>query len=198
MRLLTWCLALLFALATSASSVEPQQAGGDSPAPDAWPKTVEALGTALSDNDAGALLTVLSEDVSITSCESKNSNGTYLLARTKKGSLITSLSYVHPAETMAGDIAEAFRAAEVPEELKRKVAMRDEAHARRANRTAVTWLTEALGAKQGDRVGVIVFWCDKVANQDPEMVFILVKGDPESEFRKIKMVCFGNPVRASK
>ncbi len=189
MRLLTLCLALLFALA--------QQAGGDSPAPDAWPKTVEALSLALSDNDAGALLTVLTEDVSISSCESKNSNGTYLLARTKKGAMIASLSYVYAPETMATDIAEAIKTAEVPEELKRKVAMRDEAHARRANRTAVTWLTEALGAKQGDRVGVIVFWCDKVANEDPEMVFILVKGDPESQFAKIKSVCFGNPISRS-
>src|SRR6266550_7004472 len=43
MRLLTWSVALLFALAISPSSVEAQQAGGENPAPDNWPKTVEAL-----------------------------------------------------------------------------------------------------------------------------------------------------------
>jgi hypothetical protein len=58
----------------------------------------------------------------------------------------------------------------------------------------VTWLTECLGAKAGDKVGVVIFWCDKPANGNPEVVFILVKGDAQSEFAKIKAICFGNPV----
>jgi len=159
MRLLILSLAVLFALATSANSVEPQQAGGDGPAPDNsnWAKTVEALGVALSENDAGALLAVLSDDVSITTCDMKNGDAVRLLARTKKATLISSLSYVYAPENMANDVAEAFKNAEVPEELKRRMAMRDDAHARRANRTAVNWLGEALAAKQGDKVGVLVF-----------------------------------------
>ncbi|HEV8293395.1 MAG TPA: hypothetical protein VGP94_15770 [Tepidisphaeraceae bacterium] len=191
MRLLILSLAVLFALA--------QRAGGENPAPDNWPKAVEALGAALSENDAGALLAVLSEDVSITTFDTKNGDAIRLLARTKRGALISSLNYVHAPETMANDVAEAFKNAEVPEELKRKMAIRDDAHARRANRTVVTWLTESLGAKQGEKVGVLVFWCDKPANGDAEVVFILVKGDPESQFTKIKAICFGNPLpRSSK
>ena len=95
------------------------------------------------------------------------------------------------------DIAEAFKSAEVPEELKRKMAIRDDAHARRANRTAVTWLSESLGAKQGDKVGVLIFWCDKSASDEPEVVFLLVKGDPESQYTKVKAICFGNPILRS-
>src|SRR5439155_13963725 len=129
MRLLTLCVALLFALA--------QQAGGDSPAPDNWPKTVEALATALNDNDAGEVLAVLSEDVSMTTFESKNADGTRLLAKTKKGQPISALNYVFAPEKMANEIADAFKQAEVPEELKRRMDIRDEAHSRRANRTAV-------------------------------------------------------------
>jgi len=194
MRLLTWSVALLFALAISPSSVEAQQAGGENPAPDNWPKTVEALATALNNNDAGELLAVLSEDVSITTFESKNADGTRLLAKTKKGQAISALNYVFAPEQMANEIAEAFKSAEVPEELRRRMDIRDEAHSRRANRTAVTWLTESLGAKQGDKVGVIIYWCDKTANEDPEVIFILVKGDPQSQHAKIKSVCFGNPI----
>ncbi|HEV8379899.1 MAG TPA: hypothetical protein VGP99_13695 [Tepidisphaeraceae bacterium] len=191
MRFVILFFAVLFALA--------QQAGGDNPAPDNWPKTVEAFGTALSDNDAGALLAVLGEDVSITTFDTKNGDAIRLLARTKKGALIKSFSYVHAPEAMASDVAGAFKDAEVPEELKRKMAMRDDAHARRANRTAATWLTESLGAKQGDKVGVLMFWCDKSANGEAEVVFILVKGEPESEFAKIKAICYGNPLpRSSK
>jgi len=191
MRLLTLCTALLFALA--------QQAAGDgpaNPAPDSWPKTVEALGIALSESDASALVPVLADDVSISTFDSKSTE-MRLLARIRKGTLISSLNYVHAPETMANDIAEAFKSAEVPEELKRKMAIRDDAHARRANRTAVTWLSESLGAKQGDKVGVLIFWCDKSASDEPEVVFLLVKGDPESQYTKVKAICFGNPILRS-
>ena len=186
MRLLILSLAVLFAVA--------QQAGGDDPAPDQWPKTVEAFGAALADNDAGGLVAVLSDDVSITTCDMKNGDAVRLLARTKKGTLISSSSYVFAPETMANDIAEAFKNAEVPEELKKKMAMHDDAHARRSNRTAASWLSEALGAKQGDKVGVLVFWCDKSTSGDAELIFILVKGDPQSQFGKVKSLCFGNPL----
>ncbi len=189
MRLLTLCVAVLFALA--------QQAAGDNPAPDNWPKTVENLATALSESDPGALLAVLTEDVAVSTFDSKNSGAAQMLARTKKGAIISGFNYVFAPETMANDVAEAFKSAEVPEELKRRMAIRDDAHARRANRTVVTWLTETLGAKQGDKVGVIVFWCDKSATDEPEVVFILVRGDPESQYTKIKTVCFGNPIPRS-
>lgn len=186
MRLLTLCVALLFALT--------QQAGGDSPAPDSWPKTVEALAGALNNNDAGELLAVLSEDVSITTFDSKNADGTRLLAKTKKGQPICMLNYVFAPEKMANEIADAFKSAEVPEELKQRMDIRDEAHSKRANRTAVSWLTESLGAKEGDKVGVLIYWCDKTTNEDPEVIFILVKGDKDSQNARIKSVCFGNPI----
>jgi hypothetical protein len=186
MRLLIVILAALFAMA--------QQAGGDEPAPDNWPKTVETFANALGESDPAALLPVLSEDVSITTFDAKGGDAVRLLARTRKGAVISHLTYVHAPENMANQIAEAFKNAEVPEELKRKMALRDEAHALRANRTAVNWLTESLGAKQGDKVGVVIFWCEKAANGQPEVVFILLKGDPQSEFGKVKSICFGNPI----
>ena len=185
MRFLILSLAVLFAVA--------QQAGGDDAAPEQWPKTVESLAAALAENDAGALLAVLSDDVSITTCDMKNGDAVRLLARTKKGTLISHFSYTFAPETMANDIAEGFKNAEVPEELKRKMAMHDESHARRANRTAATWIGEAVMAKQGDKVGVLVFWCDKSANGDAEMIFVMVKVDPQNQF-KVKTVCFGNPL----
>jgi hypothetical protein len=74
------------------------------------------------------------------------------------------------------------------------MAMRDDAHARRANRTAISWLGECVGAKPGDKVGVVIFWCDKPASGNPEVVFILLKGDAESQFAKVKAICFGDPI----
>jgi len=189
MRLTVLSIAILFAVA--------RQAAGDEAAPDNWPKTVETLATALSESDPGALLPVLTDDVAINTFDAKNGDAVRLLARTRKGMLISGFNYVYAPETMANDVAEAFKNAEVPEELKRKMAVRDDVHARRANRTCLTWLSEALGAKQGDKVGVLIFWCDKSASGDPEVVFILVKGDPESQYTKVKTICFGNPIPRS-
>src|SRR3954468_22024962 len=101
MRLLTFCLVLLFAVA--------QQAAGDNapaPAPDNWSKTVENLANALSEGDPGSLLAVLTDDAAINTFESKNSGAAQMLARTKKGMLISSLHYDFAPETVANDIAE--------------------------------------------------------------------------------------------
>ena len=181
MRLLIVSLAVLFALTASASSVEPLRAGGDEPAVDSWPKTVETFANSLGESDPGALVPVLSDDVSIATFDSKSGDAVRLLARTRKGTLISHFHYVYAPENMAGDVAEAFKAAEVPEELKKKMAMRDETHARRANRTAASWLAEAIGAKPGDKVGVVVFWCEN-------------NGYAESQFSKIKAICYGDPI----
>jgi len=186
MRLLALCSCILFGLLG--------QADGDNPAPaDGWAKTVETLGAALSENDPGALLSVLSEDKSIFTFDGKGSDVVRLLIRTRKATLIGSFNYTHAPETMATDMAEAVKNAEVPEEVKKRMAMRDEPHARRANRTAVQWLVETLQAKQGDRVGALIFWCERTQSGDPpEIVFVLLKGDPEAQNTKIKSICFGN------
>ena len=186
MRLPIVILAVLFAMA--------QQAGGDEPAPDNWPKTVETFANALGESDPAALVPVLSDDVLINTFDGKNGDAVRLLARTRKGAVISHFSYVHAPENMANQIAEAFKNAEVPEELKRKMVIRDEAHSLRANRTAANWLSESLGAKQGDKVGVVIFWCEKGTNGQSEVIFILLKGDPQGEFGKVKAICFGNPV----
>jgi hypothetical protein len=185
MRLLALCSCFLFGL------LAPTE--GDNPPADNWPKTVETLGAALTDSDPGMLLSVLGEDKSIFTFDGKGSDGMQLLSRTRKAQLIGSFNYTHAPETMASDMAEAVKNAEVPEEVKRRMAMRDEVHARKANRTAVTWLVETLGAKQGDRVGALIYWCERAPNgEPPEIVFVLVKADPDAQNKKIKAICFGS------
>src|SRR3954464_15719859 len=106
MRLLIISLAVLFALV--------RQAGGDEPTPDHWPQNVETFAVAPGESDPGALLPVLTDDVSITTFDAKNADAVRLLARTRKGTLIATFNYVHAPESMAGEIAEAFKAAEGP------------------------------------------------------------------------------------
>src|SRR5438046_3143508 len=135
----------------------------------------------------------LEEDTSILTFDGKGIDGMQLPSRTRKAQLIVSCNYTHAPETMATDMAEAVKNAEVPEEVKKRMAMRDENHARRANHTAVTWLVETLQARQGDRVGALVFWCERTpSGEPPEIVFVLLKADPEAQNSKIKAICFGS------
>src|SRR6185295_11918787 len=106
MRLLALCSCFLFGLVGV-----PE---GDSPPADGWAKTVETLGAALTENDPGAMLNVLSEDKSIFTFDGKGSDVVRLLIRTRKAQLIGAFNYTHAPETMATDMAEAVKNAEVP------------------------------------------------------------------------------------
>jgi hypothetical protein len=206
MRWLILSITLLFGLLGLASGDTPAPVEGAAAPPaaqpaaagaDQWPQTVQTLASALTENDPGALLSVLSDDQAIHTFDGKVADAVRLLVRTRKGILIGRWEYVHAPENLAQDVFEAIKTAEVPEELKRRMALRDEQHARRANRTAATWLSEALNAKPGDKVGVLIFWCDKPAGGEaPEVVFVLLKAepDPEGANSKISAIAFGNPI----
>jgi len=204
MRSLLLITSLLFAALTQANDEsapltlsEPAASAvtaNPGPSAEAWQKTVETLGAALADNDPGVVLSVLVEVPAISTFDGKVADAARLLARTRKGALIASFTYTFEPQNMAGDIAESFKAAELPEELKLRMQVKDENHLRRANKTAVAWLAEALAAKTGEKVGVLIFWCDRPANgESAELVFVLVKADTEPASSRIKTVAFGNP-----
>ncbi len=180
-------------------TAQPNLQAGAASADELWAQTVQTLGTALTENDPGALLSVLSDERTIHTFDGKVADAVRLLARTRKGALLGTFHYTHAPETMAADIAEVFKTSELPEELKRRMGMRDESHAKRANRTAVNWLTISLNAKEGDKVGALMFWCDKPApGEAPELVFVLLRADPDAGNSKIRAIAFGNPITRGK
>jgi hypothetical protein len=71
----------------------------------------------------------------------------------------------------------------------------DETQARRANATAALWLADAVGAKAGDPVGVVVLFCDEAAGADPSVcktVFVLIRGQRAAHTQPaIKTIAFG-------
>lgn len=113
-----------------------------------------------------------------------------------RGMLIGAHAYSHPPMVMAADLAADFKNAEaVPDDTRRRMVPADESEMKRANATAVQWLTDVLKASNGEKVGVIVIWTSALPTVSAgEMTFVLVKGAEISpgEWR-IGHVVYGYP-----
>lgn len=184
---------------------EPKPARpANAPAPasvDAWGRTVDEFARALSENDPAHLPALLSDGVTFASFEDDSVEMLHLLARVHKSQLLMARGYTYPAKTVASDIAEEFRSSSVPEEIKRRMVLRDEQHARRANETAMRWLADVAGARTGDCVGVLMFWCERPeATADlpaAEVVFVLIRAETDARGNpgRIKHIAFGDAQR---
>src|SRR5688500_1039659 len=165
---------------------------------DIWCGTVDQFARALSENDPGGLPSLLADGVTLSTFDGKSVEVLHLLARVHKGEMLMSRGYVHPAKTVASDISEELSNSSVPEELKRRMVLRDDQHARRANETAMRWLADVAGARTSDWVGVLMFWCErKVATEElpaAEVVFVLVRAETDARGNpgKIKHIAFGD------
>lgn len=189
----TWlCIAIVLALVVQTAGQTTR------PADSTWGKTLERFTTALEDSDPAALLPLLADDASIKAFDSKTADAIRLLARTRKATLLMSKAYVQAPATIASDVAEQVKNSDVPDEVKRHMAVGDEARSRRANETAAHWVAQALGAKDGDPVAVILFWCDRSSTGEPapspELVFVLVRGQAQGAGApRVQAIAFGNP-----
>lgn len=167
--------------------------------PDAgWAGVASQFAQALVSNDPGAIAPLLSDAANVHSMDGKTSDALRLLASARQCTLVSARSYVHAPPAAAGDIAEAFRDASVPSEVKYLMIPLDEAELRRANGIAAQWLKESVGAAPGDRVAIIVLWSPEAANAastDPlnGVSFVLLKGTPTESEAKVQTVVFGNP-----
>ena len=161
----------------------------------AWTKSVETFASGAAAGDANALAKLVTDDVEIESLDSRGGDALQLLARAKGGTVTFAGGYEHPPKTLASDLAASLKNAPLPEEMKKRMAVRDEDHARRANIVAAEWLRQMLGAKEGDWVGVAALWCDSqsVETSTSELIFVLMKAQTTPAGLKVKRIVFGNP-----
>ena len=165
----------------------------------AWSATVSQFARALVGNDPGAVAPLLSDAANIHAINGRTSDALRLLASARQCILVSARAYVHAPLSAAGDIADAFRDASVPPDVKHLMIPVDEAELRRANATAAQWLKESLGADPGDRVAILVLWSTDdsaidAANPTKGVSFVLLKGTPSAEPEaKVQTVVFGNP-----
>jgi hypothetical protein len=168
-------------------------------APEGWSKAMDGLARAVAESDAGALAQALGDEATIQSFEGRSGDALHLLARLHKGSLVVVRTYVGAPDTMASDVSDQVQQAQVPEDVKQRMLTGDERQARRANAIAAQWVSEILSAKADSLVGVVVFWCDHADDGgEPEMVFVLVRGEAGEGGTKVKAITYGDPLRQAK
>jgi hypothetical protein len=194
----------ILAILTSLAILAPAAAQTTQPADQAWPATVSDFGQSLVSSDPAALLPLLCENVTVQAFDAKTADAIRLLARVRGGTLVFSRGYMEQPRTLAADIAEAFRNATVPDEIKLKMAPQSDVQMRRANQIALQWVSQTLAAAKDDLVGVSVFWCSRAATPpaaepSQEMVFVLVKGSAaDPAHPRIQSISFGDPQRQAK
>ncbi len=164
-----------------------------------WTRSVESFTRALGDRDAEALLSLV-DDARMSAFDAAQADGARLLARTGKGRLIMSRAYAQVPLTLASDLCECTRDSELPDDIKRKLAVGAEARARRLNAAAAEWISEALAAKPTDAIGVLVFWCPSSSEEqgadNGELVFVLLRAEASGARNwRIRTIAYGNPIK---
>src|SRR4051812_5290157 len=128
-------------------------------AADAWGRTVNRFAESLTGANDQTLDLMLGADCQVRSFDSGANSATELRGRAAEATLLGAHAYTFPPQTVAADVAQDFTASTTaPEEVKKQKVPADEDSMRRANVTAIQWITQALGATTGQAVGVIVLW----------------------------------------
>ena len=181
----------------------------------AWPKLVEAFARALVDGDGASVERLLAgeREVRRFGHSELEPGAAGLVGRAARSTLVGRHAYVDPPLVMAADVAADFkRATAVPERVRASFIIDNDLEIKRANATAVQWVTEQLelDAKRGVAVGVIVLWAAKPgvtvqreatagaeAMPEFEPVFVLLRGEERAGKRfGVDRVVYGNPLPA--
>ncbi len=182
----------------------PRDEAATRPASDAWTATVDQLARAIVAGDAQSLAPILADGLSVRSFGGKDQTMIQLLSQGSKAILVTARGAEFPPAAMAASLDADIRSSPVvPDDLKRKMSLGDEAQARHANEIAAQWIGQQTGAKLGDPVGVIMLLIPD-AEQDPRQAatpitmqpcFLLIRGQPHGSASagRVSAIVFGNP-----
>jgi hypothetical protein len=206
MRLIAVLPFVVLSLATAARGQTTRPAAPATPQ-QVWARTVEGFAKALVAGDLNGVNAALAPRASIRRFEGNaNQEAWRLFERLEKSTLVGQHAYLHPPLVMAADVASDFKgAAVVPDDVKARFIIDDEAEIKRANATAVQWVGEQLAVKNGAPVAVIVLWTQRVGaaagvgvaseKAQHDVVFVLCRGEEGAvQGQKIKTVVYGVPV----
>lgn len=203
--LLALVVGVLFCASARAQTTQPTEKSEQG-----WLKTVSDVAKALVGGDLTATESAMASRSAVRRFDGAGSDELWRLAERAAGRLdakskiIGYHAYVYPPLAMAADIAADFKTAiAVPDRVKEKFIVDDPDQMKRANSTAVQWVSEQIGAQKGVPVGVIVLWCPSPAAPESteknvptyEVMFVLMKGEEAAprEF-KVNSVVYGWPV----
>jgi hypothetical protein len=174
-----------------------------SPGGAAWTKTVETFANALVKGDLATVGASLAPRASVRQFDGVADEEVWrIFERVTSASLVGQHAYAHPPLVLAADLAADFKKSKVvPDGAKARFIIDDDSEMKRANATAVRWLEQALDARHGALVGVIVLWIQRAGETAEsavrEPVFVLLKGEETAPGTvKVRTVLYGLPVSA--
>lgn len=197
-----WIIGLLIFIASSTAAAQTTQPAQTPP----WPATVKRFAEALAAGNGPAAAAICDPQAVVRSFGVKDASDlNRVLASISGGTLLGAHGYLFPPLAVGADMAADFKNAKgIPDDVKQRMIPQDDDAMKRANATAVQWLADALGARQDDPVGVIVFWHPNRASESllgaaaPQVIFVLVKAEAvtTSQFH-ITLCVYGNPLAAA-
>jgi hypothetical protein len=190
MRTITFFAALLF-LAQNAwgQTTRPEAA----PSPE-WERQVSSLAAALVSHDGQAVQALLSPDCHIARFNTApDADDSQFLDAVSAESVIADHAYVFPPSVVVADIARDVNASTIiPEFTKHTLNLNDKS----GRSIALEWMTQAIGASDGDLVGIIVTWDSRQETDDQHRLnFVLLKGASDGNGFKFTRIVYGDPLQ---
>jgi hypothetical protein len=126
-----------------------------------------------------------------------------LLGSTTGSSVVGLHAYLNLPATLASDLSEDFKAADVPEAVRRDFVIPDPAVEQQANEIAARWIVQALKPSADAPIAVIVLWRQERTDSFQSAgakrpVFLLVKGELLDEQYIIRQITYGDPLERSR
>ena len=169
-----------------------------------WQETVEQFATAVRGNNLKALQKCLDHGPSICTFNSETLQPPERLMGTTTGAKVLGMhAYLKTPSTLATDLADDFKASDVPEPLRRDFVISEEGLEKDANETAARWVTQALKPQGDQPIAVLVLWrqerADSFQNAAAKRpVFLLIRGEVVDEQYIIRQIAYGDPLERSR
>jgi len=183
---------LVLALASTARGQTTQPA-------ESWSDAIARLSDALRGTDLAALAKVLEASSVHTFSSDTLLPSDRLLATTSGTNVLGLHAYLKVPTSLATDLSDDFKSADVPDNLRRDMVVSDSAGERIANDTAARWVAQTLRPGGEQAIGVIVLWrrekSDKYTSASfNRPVFIVVKADVLDGHYSFRQLIVGDPL----
>jgi hypothetical protein len=168
----------------------------------AWSDQVDKLAHALTHPSDGAnFRSAMTEDAVVRGIDGATVQYSQLATSAIGGEIITARGYSIPAGTIASDIASDFSASNsIPDSIRRIMIPAGDKEMRQANDVAGHWMAQMLGAREGERIGVIILRGKastsqpvEAAEENRSLMMVLIRGDVANGVPQITHMVFGDP-----
>jgi hypothetical protein len=170
-----------------------------------WPLAVGNFAKAVVDDmdPVGAVRDYTDLDCTVRCFDGSNLQMIDVINRAAGTVVVCAHGYRAPATSIASDLAaDIANSTAVPDDVKKDMLPDEGEQTKRANDTALQWVTRELQPGEADPIGVIVLWSTDAPANTPikqRLVILLVRGETATDGTyRIKQVVYGDPQQALK